>query len=129
MLAWTVLALVHMWVIAPLLNLPPTAAVGVGVGILTVFILGLLDLPAFRSVGVIRLYPFAQVYELFVILLLLAEGVAVAASFVPVSQLEFLTGIGPNDPQIQAALGLGIATSFVALTFYDPQGKNGYYLN
>jgi transitional endoplasmic reticulum ATPase len=127
MLAWTVLALVHMWVVAPLLNLPPTAAVGFGVGILTVFILGLLDLPVFRSVGVIGLYPFAQVYELFVVLLLLAEGAALAASFVPVSQLEFLAGIGPNDPQIQAALGLGIAASFVALTFYDPQGENGYY--
>ena len=126
-LAWTVLALVHMWVVAPLLNLPPTAAVGVGVGILIVFLLGLLDLPLFRSVGVIGLYPFAQVYELFVILLLLSEGAAVAASFVPVSQLELLAGVAPNNPQIQATLGLGVAASFVALTFYDPKGENGYY--
>ena len=116
-----------MWVVAPLLNLPPTAAVGVGVAILIVFLLGLLDFPLFRSVGVIGLYPFAQVYELFVILLLLAEGVAVVASFVPVSQLELLAGAGPSNPQIQAALGLGVAASFVALTFYDPKGENGYY--
>jgi AAA+ superfamily predicted ATPase len=125
MLAWTVLALLHMWVVAPLLNLPPTAAVGLGFGVLIVFLLGLLELPILRSVGVIGLYPFAQVYELFVVLLLLAEGVALAASLVP--QLGFLAGIGPSDPQLQAAFGLGIAASFVALTFYDPQGENGYY--
>ena len=125
--AWTGLALVHMWVVAPLLNLPPTAAVGVGVGILIVFFLGLLDLPFFRSVGVIGLYPFAQVYELFVILLLLGEWVAIAASFVSVSQLEIIARTVPSNPQIQAALGLGVAAAFVALTFYDPSGKNGYY--
>jgi SpoVK/Ycf46/Vps4 family AAA+-type ATPase len=44
-----------------------------------------------------------------------------------VSQLRFLAGIGPADPQIQAAFGLGIAASFVAVTFYDPRGENGYY--
>ena len=125
MLAWTALALLHMWVVAPLLNLPPTAAIGLGLGVLIVLILGLLEFPILKSVGVIGLYPFAQVYELFVVLLLLAEGVAMAASLVP--QLGFLAGIGPNDPQIQGALGLGIAASFVALTFYDPQGENGYY--
>jgi len=125
MLAWTALALLHMWVVAPLLNLPPTAAVVLGFGILIVFLLGLLELPILRSVGVIGLYPFAQVYELFVVLLLLAEGVALAASLVP--PLGFLAGIGPSDPQFQAAFGLGIAASFVALTFYDPQGENGYY--
>ncbi|WP_251344509.1 ATP-binding protein [Haloplanus halophilus] len=125
--AWTTLALVHMWVIAPWLNLPPTAAIGVGLGILAMFILGLLNLPVFRSVGVIGLYPFAQVYELFVVLLLLAEAAALVVSLIPIPQREFLTGIGPSDPQIQAALGVGIAASFVALTFYDPRGENGYY--
>ena len=125
MLAWTALALLHMWVVAPLLNLPPTAAVVLGFGVLIVFLLGLLELPILRSVGVIGLYPFAQVYELFVVLLLLAEGVALAVSLVP--QLGFLAGISPSDPQFQAAFGLGIAASFVALTFYDPQGENGYY--
>jgi len=59
--------------------------------------------------------------------LLLAEGVTLAASFIQVPQLSFLTGIGPIDPQLQAALGLGIAASFVALTFYDLRGENGYY--
>jgi len=127
MLAWTGLALVHMWVVAPLLNLPPTAAVGLGVGLLLVFLAGGLGVPGLRTVAEIGMYPFAQVYELFVVLLLLVEGVTLAASFVPVPQLRFLAGIGPSDPQIQAALGLGIAATFVALTFYDPRGKNGYY--
>ena len=126
-LAWTTLAFVHMWVIAPLLELPPTAAVGLGFGLLFVFIAGSLGVPALKSVGGIGLYPFAQVYELFVILLLLAEGATLAASFVTVPQLGFLTNISPNDPKIQVALGLGIAASFVALTFYDPRGENGYY--
>ncbi|MFC6943126.1 ATP-binding protein [Salinirubellus sp. GCM10025818] len=127
MLAWTTLAFVHMWVIAPLLELPPTAAVGLGFGLLFVFITGGLGVPGLKSVGGIGLYPFAQVYELFVILLLLAEGATLAASFVTAPQLGFLTNISPNDPQIQAVLGLGIASSFVALTFYDPRGENGYY--
>ena len=67
-LAWTTLAFIHMWVIAPLLELPPTAAVGLGFGLLFVFIAGGLGVPALKSVGGIGLYPFAQVYELFVIL-------------------------------------------------------------
>jgi SpoVK/Ycf46/Vps4 family AAA+-type ATPase len=92
-----------------------------------VFILGLLDLPVFRTVGEIGLYPFAQVYELFVVLLLIAEAATLAASLIPVPRLGSVAGIGPNEPQIQAALGVGIAASFVALTFYDPQGENGYY--
>jgi AAA+ superfamily predicted ATPase len=127
MLAWTGLAFVHMWVIAPLLDLPPTAAVGLGFGLLFVFIAGGLGVPGLKSVGGIGLYPFAQVYELFVVLLLLAEGVTLAGSFVSLSELSFLTNVGPSSPQIQAALGLGIAASFVALTFYDPRGENGYY--
>jgi len=127
MISWTALAFVHMWVIAPLLNLPPTAAVGLGFGLLFVFIAGSLGVPGLKSVGGIGLYPFAQVYELFVVLLLLAEGVTLASSFVSVSQLSFLSNLSPNSPQIQAALGLGIAASFVALTFYDPRGENGYY--
>mgnify|MGYP000155523575 CR=1 FL=1 len=126
-LAWTTLAFIHMWVIAPLLELPPTAAVGLGFGLLFVFIAGGLGVPALKSVGGIGLYPFAQVYELFVILLLLTEGATLAASFATVPQLGFLNSISPNDPQIQAVLGLGIAASFVALTFYDPRGENGYY--
>ena len=127
MLAWTGLAFVHMWVIAPLLDLPPTAAVGLGFGLLFVFIAGGLGVPGLKSVGGIGLYPFAQVYELFVVLLLLAEGVTLAGSFVSLSELSFLTNVGPSSPQIQAVLGLGIAASFVALTFYDPRGENGYY--
>ncbi|WP_318571188.1 ATP-binding protein [Salinigranum marinum] len=127
MLGWTGLAFAHMWVIAPFLNLPPTAAVGLGFGLLFVFIAGSLGVPGLKSVGGIGLYPFAQVYELFVVLLLLAEGVTMAASLVPISQLGFLTNVSPSSPQIQAALGLGIAASFVALTFYDPRGENGYY--
>ena len=127
MLAWTTLAFVHMWLIAPLLNLPPTAAVGLGFALLFVFIAGGVGVPGLRTIADIGLYPFAQVYELFVVLLLLAEGVTLASSFVSVSQLSFLSNVSPNSPQIQAALGLGIAASFVALTFYDPRGENGYY--
>jgi SpoVK/Ycf46/Vps4 family AAA+-type ATPase len=127
MLAWTALAYVHMWLIAPLLNLPPTAAVGLGFALLFVFIAGGLGVPGLRTIADIGLYPFAQVYELFVVLLLLAEGLTLASSFASVSQLSFLNNVTPNSPQIQAALGLGIAASFVALTFYDPRGENGYY--
>ena len=127
MLAWTGLAFVHMWVIAPFLNLPPTAVVGLGVSLLFVFIVGALGVPGLKSVGGIGLYPFAQVYELFVVLLLLAEGVTLAASFFSISQLSFLGTIAPSSPQVQAALGLGIAASFVAVTFYNPRGENGYY--
>ena len=127
MIAWTGLAFAHMWVIAPFLNLPPTAAVGLGFGLLFVFIAGGLGVPGLKTIAEIGLYPFAQVYELFVVLLLLAEGVTMAASLVPISQLGFLTNVSPSSPQIQAALGLGIAASFVALTFYDPRGENGYY--
>ena len=125
--AWTALALAHMWVVAPLLNLPPTATIGLGFGLLFVFISGGLGIPGLRAIAEVGLYPFAQVYELFVVLLLLAEGVTLAASFIQVPQFSFLTGIGPTDPQLQATLGLGIAASFVALTFYDPRGENGYY--
>ena len=127
MLAWTGLAFAHMWVIAPFLNLPPTATVGLGVGLLFVFIAGGLGVPGLKTIADIGLYPFAQVYELFVVLLLLAEGVTLAVSFVTVSQLSFLSNIGPSSPQTQAALGLGIAASFVAVTFYNPRGENGYY--
>jgi transitional endoplasmic reticulum ATPase len=127
MLAWTGLAFAHMWVIAPFLDLPPTAAVGLGVGLLFVFIAGGLGVPGLKTIADIGLYPFAQVYELFVVLLLLAEGVTLAVSFVAVSQLSFLSDVGPSSPQLQAALGLGIAASFVAVTFYDPRGENGYY--
>ncbi|AXG08352.1 AAA family ATPase (plasmid) [Haloplanus rubicundus] len=127
MVAWTTLAFVHMWVVAPLLNLPPTAAVGLGFGLLFVFIAGNLGVPGLKLIGGIGLYPFAQVYELFVVLLLFTEGLTLASSFVSVSQLSFLSNVSPNSPQIQAALGLGIAASFVALTFYDPRGENGYY--
>ncbi len=127
MIAWTTLAFVQMWVIAPLLKLPPTAVVGLGFGLLFVFIAGGLGVPGLRTIADIGLYPFAQVYELFVVLLLLAEGATLAGSVVTIPQFGFLTNIGPNDPQIQAVLGLGIAASFVALTFYDPRGENGYY--
>jgi SpoVK/Ycf46/Vps4 family AAA+-type ATPase len=127
MLTWTGLAFAHMWVIAPLLNLPPTAAVALGFGLLLALIAGSFGVPGLKSVGGIGLYPFAQVYELFVVLLLLAEAVTLAASFVPVSQLNLLSNIGPSSPQTQAALGLGIAASFVAVTFYNPRGENGYY--
>lgn len=40
MLAWTTLAFVHMWVVAPLLNLPPTAVVALGLGILMIYVAG-----------------------------------------------------------------------------------------
>ena len=116
MLAWSTLAFVHMWVIAPLLDLPPTAAVGLGFGLLFVFIAGGLGVPGLRTIAEIGLYPFAQVYELFVLLLLLTEGVTLASSFIMISQLSFLANLGPTSPQIQAALGLGIAASLVALT-------------
>lgn len=125
MLAWLGLALVHMWVIAPLLNLPPSAAVGLGFCLLAALVFGSLGVPILKSIGGIGLYPFAQVYELFVVLLLFAEGVTIAGSIIP--QLEFLSTIGPNTPQLQAALGFGLAASFVAVTFYDPDGENGYY--
>jgi AAA+ superfamily predicted ATPase len=127
MLAWTTLALIHMWVVAPLLDLPPTAAVGLGIGLLFVFIAGGLGVPGLRTIAEIGLYPFAQVYELFVILLLVVEGATLAASIVSVSQLGFFINLAPSSLQIQAALGLGIAASFVALTFYNPRGENGYY--
>ena len=127
MLMWTGLAFVQMWVIAPLLNLPPTATVALGFGLLLALIAGSLGVPGLKSVGGIGLYPFAQVYELFVVLLLLAEAVTLAVSFMAVSQLSFLSEVGPSSPQFQAALGLGIAASFVAVTFYNPRGENGYY--
>jgi len=127
MLTWTGLAFAHMWVVAPLLNLPSTAVVALGFGLLLALIAGSLGVPGLKSVGGIGLYPFAQVYELFVVLLLLAEAVTLAASFVPMSQLNLLSNIGPSSPQAQAALGLGIAASFVAVTFYNPRGENGYY--
>jgi AAA+ superfamily predicted ATPase len=124
---WTGLALAHMWVVAPLLNLPPTATIGLGFGLLSVFIAGGLGIPGLRGIAEVGLYPFAQVYELFVVLLLLSEAVTLVAPFIQVIPLSFLTGIGPTDPQLQSALGLGIAASLVAITFYDPRGENGYY--
>jgi len=127
MLGWTTLALFHMWIVAPLLNLPPTAVVGLGLGILAIHIGGDLRIPVLKTVGVIGLYPFALVYQFFVILLLVAEGITFVATFITISPLDFLSGIGPSDPQIQAALGLGIAASLVAVLYYDPQGENGYY--
>ncbi|WP_049934183.1 ATP-binding protein [Haloplanus natans] len=127
MLGWTTLALLHMWVVAPLLNLPPTAVVGLGLGILAIHIGGDLRIPVLKTIGVIGLYPFALVYQFFVILLLIAEGITFVATLITIPQLNFLSGIGPSDPQIQAALGLGIAASLVAVLYYDPQGENGYY--
>ena len=127
MLGWTTLAFVHMWVVAPLLNLPPTAVVALGLGILVLFILGLSDLPILGPISIIGLYPFAQVYELFFILLVLAEGVTWVASLVTIPQLYFLGEVAPSDPYIQAAFGLGAAASFVALTFYSPEDETGYY--
>jgi AAA+ superfamily predicted ATPase len=127
MLAWTSLAFVHMWVVAPLLNLPPTAVVALGFTILVIFIIGGLGAPLLSSVAVIGLYPFALVYELFVVLQLLTEGVTLAASLVTISQLGFLSTVVPSDPKVQAALGLAVAASVVAMTYYDPQGENGYY--
>jgi len=125
MLGWTTLALLHMWVIAPWLNLPPTAAVGLGLGILVVFIIGGLGAPLLSSIAVIGLYPFALVYELFVLMLLLAEGVTLATSFIP--ELDRLLSLVPDDPQLQAAVGIGVAATVVAVLYYDPQGENGYY--
>ena len=127
MLGWTSVALVHMWVVAPLLSLPPTAVAALGLGILILFILGLSNLPVIEPISIIGLYPFAQVYELFFILLAITEGVTWVASFVLIPQLQFLAGVGPSDPHLQAALGLGVAASFVALTFYNPEGHSGYY--
>ena len=106
MLGWTTLALLHMWVVAPLLNLPPTAVVGLGLGILAIHIGGDLRIPVLKTIGVIGLYPFALVYQFFVILLLIAEGITFVATLITIPQLNFLSGIGPSDPQIQAALGL-----------------------
>jgi hypothetical protein len=127
MLAWTTLAFIHMWVVAPLLNLPPTAAVALGLGILMIYVAGGLGIPVFKSIGVIGLYPFALVYELFVVLLLFAEAVAFAASFVTVSQFDFLSTIVPGDSRVQAIIGLGAAASLVAVMYYNPDGENGYH--
>lgn len=126
-LGWTTLALLHMWVVAPLLNLPPTAVVGLGLGILAIHIGGDLRIPVLKTVGVVGLYPFALVYQFFVILLLIAEGITFVTTLITIPQLNFLSRISPSDPQIQAALGLGIAASVVAVLYYDPQGENGYY--
>jgi len=126
MLSWTALALIHMWVVAPLLNLPPTAIVALGAGILMTYIAGGFELPVFKSVGVIGLYPFALVYELFVVLLLFAEGVTFATSFIQSPVFEFLA-IVPSDPRIQAAIGLSIAASMIAVMYYNPDGENGYH--
>jgi ATP-dependent 26S proteasome regulatory subunit len=127
MLAWTTLAFVHMWVVAPLLNLPPTAVVALGLGILMIYVAGGLGIPVFKSIGVIGLYPFALVYELFVVLLLFAEAMAFAASFVTVSQFDFLSTIVPGDSRVQAIIGLGAAASLVAVMYYNPDGENGYH--
>ena len=124
-LGWTSLALLHMWVIAPWLNLPPTAAVALGLGILAVFIIGGLGAPVLSSIAVIGLYPFALVYELFVLLLLVAEGATLASAYLPIPEL--LIRIVPSDPQVQAAIGLGVAATVVATLYYDPDGENGYY--
>ena len=127
MLAWTILALVHMWVVASLLGFPPSSVVALGAGILVVHIAGGLGVPVLNSVGVIGLYPFALVYQLFVVLLLLAEGVTIVASSISFSQFTFLTMLFPSDSQVQAAFGLGVAALSVAVTYYDPRGENGYY--
>ena len=127
MLAWTTLAFVHMWVVAPLLNLPPTAVVALGLGILMIYVAGGLGIPVFKSIGVIGLYPFALVYELFVVLLLFAEAVAFATSFVTVSQFDFLSTAVPGDSRVQAIIGLGAAASLVAVMYYNPDGENGYH--
>jgi len=124
-LGWTSLALLHMWVIAPWLNLPPTAAIALGLGILAIFIIGGLGAPVLSSIAVIGLYPFALVYELFVLLLLVAEGATLASAYLPIPEL--LTRIVPSDPQVQAAIGLGVAATVVAILYYDPDGENGYY--
>ena len=49
--AWTALALAHMWVVAPLLNLPPTATIGLGFGLLFVLIAGGLGIPGLRAIA------------------------------------------------------------------------------
>jgi len=126
-LAWSGLAYIHMWVIAPWLNLPPTAVVGLGFGILTIYIAGGFGLSVFKSVGAIGLYPFAMVYELFVVLLLCAEVITWAASSFPISRLEYVIGVVPGDVQIQAAIGLVVSASVVAELYYNPQGENGYF--
>ncbi|RCU44318.1 ATP-binding protein [Haloplanus salinus] len=127
MLAWTTLAFVHMWVVAPLLNLPPTAVVALGLGILMIYVAGGLGIPVFKSIGVIGLYPFALVYELFVVLLLFAEAVAVGTSFVTITQFNFISTIVPGDSRVQAIIGLGAAASLVAVMYYNPDGENGYH--
>jgi AAA+ superfamily predicted ATPase len=87
---------------------------------------GGLGIPVFKSIGVIGLYPFALVYELFVVLLLFAEAVAFATSFVAVSQFDFLS-TAVLLSRVQAIIGLGAAASLVAVMYYNPDGENGYH--
>jgi AAA+ superfamily predicted ATPase len=126
-LAWSTLALIHMWVVAPWLNLPPTAVVALGLGILIAYVAGGFGLPVFKSVGVIGLYPFALVYELFVVLLLSAEAVSWIATYLPVPQFGFFSAVVPGDVRIQAALGIVVAASIVSAMYYNPRGENGYH--
>jgi len=127
MLTWTTLAFLHMWIVAPSLNLPPTAVVALGLGILMIYIAGGLGIPVFKSIGVIGLYPFALVYELFVVLLLFTEAVTFAAPLVAISQWEAISALIPSDTRIQAVIGLSAAASIVAAMYYNPDGENGYY--
>src|SRR6056297_332759 len=113
-IGWSALALIHMWVVAPWLNLPPIAVVGLGLGILIVYVAGGFGLPVFKSVGVIGLYPFALVYALFVVLLLSAEAVSWIVTYLPVPQFGFFSAVVPGDVRIQAALGIVVAASIVS---------------
>jgi len=58
-LAWTALALVHMWLVAPLLNLPPAAVIGFGLCILMIHIGGDLEIPVLSTASVVGLYVFS----------------------------------------------------------------------
>jgi len=126
-LAWTALALVHMWLVAPLLNLPPAAVIGFGLCILVIHIGGDLEIPVLSTASVVGLYPFALVYQFFVILLLVTEVVKLAASFISNPYFNIFLSTFPSDPQLQSALGLAVAASLVALLYYNPRGENGYY--
>ncbi|WP_324665693.1 AAA family ATPase [Haloarcula sediminis] len=126
-IGWSALALIHMWVVAPWLNLPPTAVIALGLGIIIVFIAGGIGLPVFKSVDAIGLYPFAMVYQMFAILLLFVEAVSWATSSLPVPEFGYLTAIVPTDARIQAALGFVVAASIVSVIYYNPRGKNGYH--
>jgi AAA+ superfamily predicted ATPase len=124
---WSALALIHMWIVAPWLDLPPNAVVALGLGILIVYVAGGFGFPLFKSVGVIGLFPFALVYELFFILLLIAEAASWATSMLSAPQSGFLGAVFPADVRIQAALGLVVSASIVSAMYYNPRGENGYH--